>query len=63
MTLNATNIKCQICGKENVSLLYGMHKDFDRTVKMCRECWEDAYTKNRLVGDSGSCAPGCSCGT
>ena len=61
MTQNATNSKCEICGKENVSLLYGMHMDFDRTVGMCQECWRDAYAKNRLVSGSGSSSSGCSC--
>jgi len=61
MTQNATGTKCEVCGKENVSLLCGMHKDFDRTVRICRECWQDAYARNRLVSGSGSSSGGCSC--
>jgi len=60
MAENAGNVNCEICGKENVSLYYAMHKDFNRVVRMCRDCWVEAYTKNRLVSDSGS-SGGCSC--
>jgi len=61
MTWKATNSKCEICGRENVSLLYGMHTDFDRIVGICQECWRDAYAKNCLVSGSGSSSSGCSC--
>ncbi len=52
--------KCEICGKENVSLLYAEHKDLGRLIKICRDCWEVAYAENCLVSGSGS-AGGCSC--
>jgi len=61
MNQKTTDFKCEICGKENVSLLHGVHKDFDRMIKMCQECWRDAYSKNRLVSGSGSSSSGC-CG-
>ena len=52
--------KREICGKEGVSLLYAEHKDLGRVVKVCQDCWRDAYAKNRLVSGSGS-SGGC-CG-
>ncbi|MEM2947866.1 MAG: hypothetical protein QXN96_06510 [Candidatus Bathyarchaeia archaeon] len=52
--------KCEICGRENVSLLYARQKDSNSLVKMCQDCWRKAYAENRLVSGSGS-SGGC-CG-
>ncbi|MGB9854553.1 MAG: hypothetical protein ACPLRY_07105 [Candidatus Bathyarchaeales archaeon] len=53
-------VKCEICGAENVSLLYARHKNLNRLVKMCQDCWRKAYAENQLVSGSGS-SGGC-CG-
>ncbi len=52
--------KCEICGKENVSLLYARHKDYDSLIGICQECWIKAWAENKLVSGSGS-SGGC-CG-
>ncbi|MBO3753709.1 MAG: hypothetical protein FGF53_02325 [Candidatus Brockarchaeota archaeon] len=61
MAQNQDDLKCEICGKGGVSLYFAMHKDFNRVVRMCRDCWIDAYVKNRLVSDSGGSSGGCAC--
>lgn len=53
--------KCEICGKENVSLLYARHKDYDAIIKICQDCWRKAWDENKLVSGLGSSGGGC-CG-
>jgi len=52
-------MRCEICGKEGVSLYYANHKDLGG-IKICPDCWRDAYAKNLLVSSSGA-SGGC-CG-
>jgi hypothetical protein len=40
--------RCEICGKDDVSLYHVRHKDLG-VVKLCPDCWRDAYAKNLLV--------------
>ncbi len=63
--------KCDLCEKSGVklSLLSANHKEYG-LVKVCRECWVNLYSKNRMVAGSGSTSkapsspcsscPGCS---
>ena len=63
--------KCDLCEKsgEKLSLLSANHKEYG-LVKVCRECWVNLYSKNRMVAGSGSTSkapsspcsscPGCS---
>ena len=47
--------KCDLCEKSGVklSLLSANHKEYG-LVKVCRECWVNLYSKNRMVAGSGS---------
>ncbi len=55
--------KCEICGKEGVSLLSAYFKDLNRMVKICQDCWRNAYVRNLLLsGSGGSGGSGGCCG-
>lgn len=48
--------KCDLCDRsgENVSLLSANHKE-KGWIKVCRNCWSELYSENRMVaGSSGS---------
>ena len=51
--------KCDLCEKsgEKLSLLSANHKEYG-LVKVCRECWVNLYSKNRMVAGSGSSSKG-----
>lgn len=51
--------KCDLCEKsgEKLSLLSANHKEYG-LVKVCRECWINLYSKNRMVAGSGSSSKG-----
>lgn len=52
--------KCEICKKESFTLLYANHKDLGM-IKVCQNCWQELYTKNRLVSGFSGSGGGC-CG-
>ncbi len=52
---------CNICNAKGgtLSLLSAHHKDYG-LIKVCRACWIDLYSKNRMVAGSGSSGKGAS---
>jgi hypothetical protein len=54
--------KCDICGKngKNLTLLGTNHKELGH-IKVCSDCWEKLYSKNKFVG--GTTSSGGSCPT
>jgi hypothetical protein len=47
--------KCDLCEKsgEKLSLYSANHKEHG-LIKVCRDCWINLYSKNRMVAGSGS---------
>jgi hypothetical protein len=47
--------KCDFCEKsgEDLSLLSANHKEYG-WIMVCRDCWVNLYSKNRMISGSGS---------
>ncbi len=50
--------RCELCGRENVSLLWAVHKRLGG-MWVCADCWKHLFEENLLVSGSGESGCGC----